>query len=71
MVDEGGLVAALEAGRLGGAGLNVYEREPAVPPGPMGRSEVVLLPTKRPGRQVVWRGIPEGGVTGRKQLAIH
>lgn len=44
VVDEGALVAALEAGRLGGAGLDVYEREPAVHPGLVGRDDVVLLP---------------------------
>lgn len=44
VVDEGALVAALEVGRLGGAGLDVYEREPAVHPGLVGRSDVVLLP---------------------------
>ncbi len=44
VVDEGALVAALEAGRLSGAGLDVYEREPAVHPGLRGRSDVVLEP---------------------------
>ncbi|HPC84254.1 MAG TPA: D-glycerate dehydrogenase [Thermoanaerobaculaceae bacterium] len=44
VVDESALVAALEAGRLSGAGLDVYEREPAVHPGLVGRDDVVLLP---------------------------
>jgi glyoxylate reductase len=37
-------VAALEAGRIAGAGLDVYEREPLVHPGLLQRDDVVLLP---------------------------
>lgn len=44
VVDEAALVAALEAGRIAGAGLDVYEREPQVHPGLLGREDVVLLP---------------------------
>ncbi len=44
IVNEAALVAALEAGHLGGAGLDVYENEPAIHPGLRGRCDVVLLP---------------------------
>lgn len=44
IVDEGALVAALEAGHLGGAGLDVYENEPAVHAGLLRRKDVTLLP---------------------------
>lgn len=44
VVDEAALVEALEAGRIAGAGLDVYEQEPVVHPGLLGREDVVLLP---------------------------
>ena len=44
ILDEAAVVAALEAGHLGGVGLDVYENEPKVPPGLLGRDDVVLLP---------------------------
>lgn len=43
VVDEAALVAALEEGRIGGAGLDVYANEPHVPEGLM-REDTVLLP---------------------------
>jgi glyoxylate reductase len=44
VVDEEALARALASGSLAGAGLDVYEREPAVHPDLVGRSDVVLLP---------------------------
>jgi glyoxylate reductase len=44
LVDEAALVEALRAGHLAGAGLDVYEHEPAVHPGLLELDGVVLLP---------------------------
>lgn len=44
VVDEQALVEALRAGRLAGAGLDVYEREPQIAPALLGMENVVLLP---------------------------
>ncbi len=44
VVDEAALVAALEARRIAGAALDVYENEPKVHPGLVGRKDVVLAP---------------------------
>lgn len=44
IVDEAALIAALEAGTIGGAGLDVYEFEPVVPEALIRQERAVLLP---------------------------
>jgi len=44
VVDENALVDALKAGRIAGAGLDVYEEEPKLHPGLTGLANTVLLP---------------------------
>lgn len=44
IVEETALIAALEAGQIAGAGLDVYEHEPQVPDALKARENVTLLP---------------------------
>ncbi len=44
VVEEAALIAALESGMIAGAGLDVYEHEPKVPPALVAMENVVLLP---------------------------
>lgn len=44
VVDEAALIAALQAGRIAGAGLDVYEHEPQVPEALRAMENVALLP---------------------------
>jgi phosphoglycerate dehydrogenase-like enzyme len=44
IVEEAALVEALQAGRIAGTGLDVFEHEPKVHPALLGMSNVVLMP---------------------------
>src|ERR1700735_1484971 len=44
VVDEAALVAALEAKKIAGAALDVYEKEPQVSPALVGRKDTILAP---------------------------
>lgn len=59
VIDEAALVRALESGHLGGAGLDVFEHEPAVTPALIAMKNVVLAPH-----------IASASVATRTQMAV-
>lgn len=44
VIDESALAAALECGHIGGAGLDVFEKEPEINNGLLGRDNVIVVP---------------------------
>lgn len=44
VIDESALVPALECGHIGGAGLDVFEKEPEINNGLLGRDNVIVVP---------------------------
>lgn len=77
VVDEAALVDALQAGRIAGAALDVYEDEPRVPPALCALDNVVLVPhiasatvqTRRAMAQRVLDNLAAYFATGRVQSA--
>ena len=63
VIDEAALAEALAEGRLAGAGLDVYEREPLVHPALLGRDDVVLLPHLGSATEETRRRMSEMAVT--------
>jgi lactate dehydrogenase-like 2-hydroxyacid dehydrogenase len=55
IIDEQALIAALRAGEIMGAGLDVLEHEPAVPPELLKFKNVVLMPHRGGGTLETWR----------------
>lgn len=77
VVDEQALVLALQQGRIAGAGLDVFETEPHVPPELMAMDQVVLQPhvasatqeTRAAMAQRVWDNLEAFFATGRLMSA--
>ena len=69
LIDERALAAALEDGPLFGAGLDVYEHEPAVHVSLLDRDDVVLLPHLGSATEAARRRMAETAL--RDALAVH
>jgi phosphoglycerate dehydrogenase-like enzyme len=50
LIDEAALICALQEGRLAGAGLDVFEKEPLPPESPLYRMENVIITPHSAGR---------------------
>lgn len=78
VIDEAALVQALQAGTIAGAGLDVYEDEPRVPPALFTLDNVVLLPhmasatheTRRAMAQLVLSNLAAFYATGQVPVAV-
>ena len=65
IVDEAALIAALRAGRIAGAGLDVFEEEPADPGNPLlAMDTVIVTPHALGWTDQGFGGLAESGITG-------